>query len=614
MQAEQYVYGRVSKGLSGSGGYQTAAVSADLKDKNAVLENLQALSFYPSVGRQKTNRPRYAFAIAGQNRLSFSRTAFAKDRSGSVGYFAHHLVFPKDEVFQNGCLPVYLLRTYPFFKNEYDLPDNRVLDPIEIEPKIYESDDFRPSDCESIFKIADELIKADKIYIPAVITEDLDDQAIIEMAERILACFPLSLALKLPFCTNFTTTADNLACYRFVTASDVKSLPEPKEVFIHLDAATAEPIHIVSPYTQWLRKKMPPPARIQDYFIRCEGYGQYTSEERLKTVNSSDMATQALPSLLESQWPGWNRAYLENHPALFAAYYKRVAAWDISRERDFFERDPVRAADAALQFRDTKIQATLLEWISEAIAEQNSQAPEMLAWVRQNHLIRELAVIGRRLPTEKAIRLAEALSGEDDYDDSLHQFVAQYVFEQFPSFYENEDTLDRILSPANIQRGGVSAQIVAILTELQRQQTFSDEFDWERISSENYRTFTNNLIFLFKKGVNLKDETLLKLIDSRCTESAFEIIKAAISRKNLADMIVLAEEELELTTQQKDTLIDRIEQTKNRQAAAVWLDAENAKLNENQRERLEAILESGYKGFFKKIAGAFIGATSQKGK
>ncbi|MDM8544116.1 hypothetical protein QUF90_23820 [Desulfococcaceae bacterium HSG9] len=619
MQAEQYVYGRVSTGLSGSGGYQVAAVSADLKNKSAILQNLQALSFYPPIGRQKTIRPRYAFAVAGQDMLSFSRTAYAKDRSGSVGYFAHHLIVSKKMVMQTGCLPLYLLRTHPFFKSEYDLPENRILDALEIEPKPPESNGDHPPDYKSgyqaILKIADELIKEDKIYIPAVITDDADDQSVLAMAEQILDCFPLSQAMQLSFCTHFTTAADNLSCYRFVTAPAIKQLPEPKEVFIHLPAASEETADIASPYIQWLRKTMPPPARIQDYLIRSEGHGQFLPDERLELINGADVMAQALPSVLESQWPGWNKDYLLEHPALFAAYYKRVTAWDISQEREQFNRDPGRVADAAMRFQDSRIRETLLRWISETIAEQNPQASEALDWTRRTHLIRELADTGRRLPLNKICHLADALANEPDYNNSLHLFVSLKVFSEYTSYYDNEAILNWLLISANIKRGGTSAQLLSILIELQRQETMTGTIDFQSITFESYRSLAHNLSFLFNQGLTLQKGTLAKLINPQYFEIAFQIILDAIDRRNLADMIVLAEEKLALNRSQRDQLIDRVEQTKNRQAAEIWLEAKTSELNgfaEEQLERLVRIQQSGYKAFLKKIVGVFAGFSSKK--
>src|SRR5437870_1122256 len=106
MRVEQFVFGRVSRGLRPVAGYQPAAASPALAEAAGVQRELERLSFYPSPARGRPARPRLAFARLEDGWVSLSRTAMARDLSGSVGYFAHHLVVRRDDILAAGCLPL----------------------------------------------------------------------------------------------------------------------------------------------------------------------------------------------------------------------------------------------------------------------------------------------------------------------------------------------------------------------------------------------------------------------------------------------------------------------------------------------------------------------------
>ena len=226
MKFKQLVYGRVARGLSGAGGYQIAAASDSLQDQPDVLEWLKSISFYPEVQRGKPSPPRYAFASGGKDLMSFSRTAVAKDLSGAVGYFSHHLVVTREEVFACGSFPFQILRAHAFFQSEQDLPENRILPELEIDMQPPEPLQADQEEYSWILTAADELIRSSSYKVPTLITVDLDTPEILLLVEHIFALLPLSKCLQFSFCTNFIGSAENLSCYRFISAPE-ESLLKP---------------------------------------------------------------------------------------------------------------------------------------------------------------------------------------------------------------------------------------------------------------------------------------------------------------------------------------------------------------------------------------------------
>src|SRR2546423_7544855 len=88
MRFYQHVYGRVARGYrSGSPGYQLAALSEALADRQEMAEKLNKFSFFNLRGGKGTEA-RYSFYRPAEGFLSFGCSRLARDRSGAIGSFA----------------------------------------------------------------------------------------------------------------------------------------------------------------------------------------------------------------------------------------------------------------------------------------------------------------------------------------------------------------------------------------------------------------------------------------------------------------------------------------------------------------------------------------------
>ncbi len=221
MQFHQHVYGRVAKGyLSGSPGYQLAALSESLTDRRDMIDKLNKMSFFNLSG----DEARYSFYSPGDGFLAFGCSRLSRDRTGAIGSFAHHFICTESDFVQSQQSPAtvlkYLIDNSKFLEKETQLPAERSLPPEEFELSLEttRTPEFQPLAANLLNLYLDKSEKS----IPLVVSSDNDAWQILAETFRLL---PQLEAAHLSFSTLFTEASDFAGSFRLVFIPDSKYLP-----------------------------------------------------------------------------------------------------------------------------------------------------------------------------------------------------------------------------------------------------------------------------------------------------------------------------------------------------------------------------------------------------
>lgn len=591
MRAEQCVYGRVGRGVSGSAGYQIAALSEGLRSQAALLERLKALSFYPALGPDDAARPRYAFARVGQEHLSFSRTALARDNSGSLGYFSHHLVVRTAEVLAAGRLPFSLLRERPsrFLTAESELPDNRILPPVEISPARPEAPQHDATEFRQVLALARELAADERSQTPVLLSGGAADEEILRVAEQVLALFPLRRQMTLSFCSFFVRSSENLAFYQFVAAPQAANLPEPRSNF-RLVMAEGGREGAAAAYFDWLRDSDADPAWVQAYLASCEGCGPAPPQARLEVLSAAAGARASLPAALEAQWPGWAREALLPEAKLFGAYYGRIRGWDPQELEGAFQQRPIMAAQAllALEHHPTA-REFLTGQIARSLLQRHTQSAELLHWTGEQGLLDELAQACQRFREDEQRELASILAAAKSYTGQLHRALALRLMR---SALGSEPLRMWLLRSENLDRCGQAGVVLRALNDLVARRKDPQPLpDPQTIEDDTYRAFATGLAELLRGGVRPRGgaASLRELLDPRRTEPSMRVLVAAYMGDGNVEYLEMAEKALRLSIMQRDLIVAAIVTRKDAQAAGRYFALAGAALTPRQREQLREI-------------------------
>jgi hypothetical protein len=249
MRLLQHVYGRVGRGFeSKSAGYQLAAISAQLRSESPLIEALNGLAFYTP----RQAGARFSFSPPMPGWLAFGRACLAKDATGAVGSFAHQLVCAEQEFLTSCVQPWTLLQSQRFLGSEADLPENRLLDPIDAPPP-GPVDAPEDGSCRGIdagladshevtpfcLKLLDRVLAGGPRRILVVCS----DAALGHVLLPLFALLPRAEAAKLSFSTLFVRAMEHLGKFRLVFVPNEGDIPSEPNLFdvLHAEAGTNRP-------------------------------------------------------------------------------------------------------------------------------------------------------------------------------------------------------------------------------------------------------------------------------------------------------------------------------------------------------------------------------------
>lgn len=594
----QFVYGRVTRGLRPGGGYQPAAISPGIEGDAALQEQLQKLSYYPHGRSRKAQRPRYGFCCVDQRWLSLSRTSLAKDLDGNVGFFSHHLVVGVDDVFRDGSLPFRLLREHAFYTREADLPNDRVLDTLAIPKDRAEAPRRDSPGFATMLRVARALCRSTHVPVPALITGQKSDEDVLRFVENVLSLYPLRVAVNLSFCSSFEDSSENLPFYRFVSVSSEEDLPEPVESFecIPSDDARRQP----APYVDWLESAAVEPSDAQNLLILCAGHHAAIDEARRREA-LEDPRLDALPAVLEKQWPNWARDYLVEHPKLFGSYYDRVPSWDVRGLAGEFARRPRSVADSLLALRrHPEARPCLLKWVIDGLLSGRGSV-DLLRWADGAGLVGELARRTADLTPEQMVLVAGAVGEADLEDPALHRMLARSALEGDRSIESTERLARWVLRPANHRHCPGLASLIMVLGSLLRNRPPDEPLDFASIAPDDYRLFARRLAESFRARVP-NPEVLRHALSPHDRDTSLRIALGAFRCRPAVEFLVLAERELAPDARQRGRIVATLSETKNRSAAhryREWLDKQEISLTDEQKQQMESLMSSRLSQFFR---------------
>jgi hypothetical protein len=606
MKIEQFIYGRVSRGLQAGGGYQSAAASPEVWDNRELQELLRTASYYPRTTRTGARRPRYAFCPVGDDWYSLSRTAIAKDLTNSVGYFAHHLLVRATEIHQVGWLPLRLLREFPFHSEEAELAADRRLPSLDLRVAAPEAPDRQSPDFERVLLAARVLGDSSGASIPVLITGEQSDEMVLRFVEQVLSLFPVKRGLTMAFCSNFTSSAENLAYYRFVTAPEVSDLPEPTENFQVISPERAASV-LPAPFIDWVARSQASPAEIQKYLLACARGVDMDEAMRVELLANS--AFESLPAALERQWPEWAQEALVENPRLFGLYYDRIPDWRIEPLAASFSVEPFRVGEAVLALtRHPAARQELANWIVQSVVVRHRDSLELMRWADQNGLLEEVARIAPRLSSEEIVRLAEVVLSEERRTSAIYHMLARLVLGGKLTVESERRLTGKLLAPRLIVHfPGLASLLEAWQTVIPGKAipgTATSLIPWDDIDESDYGVFVQELSQRLARSRSVPPDKLPRLLHPRFPDLAVALALSAFRCQADVRHILSVESRFQLNAAQRNSIVVALAQSSDHRAVREyvrWAELQRVELTNEQLQSLQAASSSSWKNLWQRI-------------
>ena len=596
---EQFVYGRVSKGFGGQAGYQVAAAGRALSGQSTLIATLQSLSHYPELKGGAKAPPRFFMADAGEGWITFGRSGYAKDLTGRIGYFSHHLLARRDDIRKTGSIPITLLRTYPYYTAEADLPDDRVLPSIQESPDPASLSLMTGPSKGRVLNTLDALIKGETAT-PTLISDTIEDDKVLLFVETVLTLVPLQIALQTPVCINFGFSLDNLTRFRLVTAQDRSMLPAPEREFALIPH---EREHSISGYTRYIEQ-----ADVQTcshLLTRFSGHGPCTLEERLESLRH-DTASK-LVQALESTWQHWNREELLAHPLLAVRYYLAIPGFPLDDLYSAFEQTPATWFDVLIQQTRPDIPDTLIRWSLQVLTGHSGDPRSLTESLCRHELFDRFLDNGIRLPLDQATILADRVIHVPTYDGCFHHAVALRILTL--SAAERRPWHAWI---HQVSQPTVCANAVLLFDALASlaQRRFPRDFpDVDTLSRQEYAILVQHLARLGADKRQFTTEEFLRLLAPAWEMQCGPIFESFLAH-NAQSLLTAAKHRNMLSPERIAQVVNFTLQNRLKRVARILLEPDFRSLLRNtQREHLQYLAS----GILKRLFGSFVNPSSSHG-
>jgi hypothetical protein len=226
MRFYQHIYGRVASGYqSGYSGYQVAALTDSLANRQELLQKLNRCSFFHRY-EGEGNKERYSFYRPAPGLLAFGCSRLVRDATGAIGSFAHNFVCEESDFLQAEVTPVALLTSLPFVKTEVEIGDNRSLPVYELGETAAApgAPEWRPL----ALSLADTYLGESVLVIPMVVLGEAETWSLLA---ELFSHLPRLEAARLSFSTLFKDATDYIEEFRLVFVPDQKTVPRDAQIY-----------------------------------------------------------------------------------------------------------------------------------------------------------------------------------------------------------------------------------------------------------------------------------------------------------------------------------------------------------------------------------------------